>query len=141
MKEDLITFETAKLAKQKEFDVEVEFYYTYEQVRDSFSIKRDFNYSEVISKNHNNKKESHEVWTDGVRIYNSYSSPTQSLLQKWLRETKDIHAEVLSHKYKTKELRAVPRSYQSIVDGDYFESFDSHYEAVENSLTRSLKKL
>jgi hypothetical protein len=63
MKEQLITFETAKLAKEK-----------------GFTFKTKESYSSLT-----------KVTSSS---YNEYSAPTQSLLQKWLRDKYNIHIEI-----------------------------------------------
>ncbi len=70
MKEDLITFETAKLAKEKGFDEYTMYHY-------------DFGGSEFMDDLKNSEHERDE-----------FSAPTQSFLQKWLRETHNIHIEI-----------------------------------------------
>ena len=70
MKEKIITFETAKLAKDKGFEVEVTSYY-----------------KEAFPEN---------LMIHGIKCnFNKYvelccSAPTQSLLQKWLREKHNL---------------------------------------------------
>ena len=82
MKKELITFETARLAKEKGFDWGVRHYYGSPMnphicyAKDDYGIPRDYN-----SKDKGNP---------------SYyiSAPTQSLLQRWLREVHNIHIRV-----------------------------------------------
>jgi hypothetical protein len=69
MKERLITFETAKLAKEKN-------YYNGEE---GDCYRQD------------------SVFFDNFLICNYYPAPTQSLLQKWLRENHNIHIIVHPH--------------------------------------------
>lgn len=71
MKEQLISFETAKLAKEKGFDIEVLNAY-----RSDGSI---FSGAE----GEDNDIYNHNLW-------DFYSAPTQSLLQRWLREKHNI---------------------------------------------------
>lgn len=78
MQEDLITFETAKLAKEKEFNILCEH---------SFSTHD----SGIQENNQNGFKN----WNKEYK--NSYSRPTQSLLQKWLREVHKIDVLVFHH--------------------------------------------
>ena len=72
MKEELIKFDTAVLAKEKRFDWECRFLY-----------------------------KSKDGWEEGLGVdynwnsFNSCSAPTQSLLQKWLREVHNIHIEIM----------------------------------------------
>ena len=69
--EEICTYEVCKLAKEKGFDVDCEaFYYN-----DGFLQYAKF-----------------ENWNG--RYINKFSAPTQSLLQRWLREEKGIVVEV-----------------------------------------------
>ena len=79
MQEDLISFETAKLAKEKKFNIPCEnFYIEYidDDVADLFNYEeqRGSGYAELYRNNQEFK----------------YSASTQSLLQKWLREVYKI---------------------------------------------------
>ena len=104
MKEQLISFETVKLAKEKGFDISTHSYYFEDNKFKENSIKGtngyygdeyEFNLSE-FNENWNDK------WLtkkDGDRCFGcskqqgyleTFSAPTQSLLQKWLREVHNI---------------------------------------------------
>lgn len=74
MKEQLISFETAKLAKEKGFTEPCENWY---------------NFSRLLLENCPQK-----TYPSNDRKFPSYSAPTQSLLQKWLREKHGIHVTV-----------------------------------------------
>ena len=79
MEDTLISFETAKLAKEKKFNIPCEnFYIEYidDDVADLFNYEeqRGSGYAELYRNNQEFK----------------YSAPTQSLLQKWLREIHKI---------------------------------------------------
>jgi len=71
MKEQLIEFKTAKLAKEKGFD-----------------IKSSYEYDELKVPQQYGLLEAHGLW----RI----SAPTQALLQKWLRDIHGIHIVMVS---------------------------------------------
>ena len=74
MKESLVLFKTAKLAKDKGFDVaQVKGYYTHGDIQ--LVLWYD-------SENYNEQK-------DFLAF-----APTQSLLQKWLREEHSLHMEI-----------------------------------------------
>ena len=73
MREQLISFETAIIAKEKGFDVKTERFYN-EQLK---SLGYYSSNEDTSAKNHNIYKE-------------NFSAPTQSLLQKWLREKMDM---------------------------------------------------
>lgn len=79
MKEELITFEIAKLAKEKGFDWPVySFYYA------NGTLVRFSSYDVEGYKNW----EGWYYWEPTVNLRTS--APTQSLLQRWLREEKEI---------------------------------------------------
>ncbi len=86
MKEQLITLETAKLAKEKGFDWQCLAYYRDEILYDC-RLKQIEN-----SSNLNNCCNKNNVG------YTQVACPTQSLLQKWLRENHEIEVVVKSWK-------------------------------------------
>ena len=128
MKEELITFETAKLAKDKGFNIWCNQRYNY-GLRDSSLIG----------------KLEHSPYPPpkGIKIdSNQIFAPTQSLLQKWLREKYDLHITI----------------DKEFTDGDYFirilipdkngkysnrtrniKSCKTYEEALEVSLKKSLE--
>jgi len=81
MKEQLITFETAKLAKEKGFDIPIQHTVN----------KQNLVYSEY-SKDLVKMIDTNVVdnWND-PKFIEICSAPTQSLLQKWLREVHKIN--------------------------------------------------
>ncbi len=87
MKEERISLVTAKLAKEKGFDVGcngsyTEFLKTHKSDNPSFAMKKgeiEFDGSFYFTNNSPMSDFSNENYT-------MYSAPTQSLLQKWLRE-------------------------------------------------------
>lgn len=72
--EDYVSFETAKLLKEKEFDCEC---------RDCYNIDGHF-YSEDFKSNWNNSKGELTL----------FSAPTLQLTMKWLREVHNLHCAV-----------------------------------------------
>jgi hypothetical protein len=112
MKEQLITFETAELAKEKGFDI---------------SSRSDGVGMDVFK----NGRLTHTIFYDKNHIY----APTQSLLQKWLREKHNIHICVKffgqSHQYTLE------------VSEDYYSptryiGIETYEEALEKGLYESL---
>ena len=85
MKEQLIEFETAKLAKEKGFNLYSQGWYgcddPMEGKPNKFFIRNFATWEEF----------GEEDSQEGTEIY---SAPTQSLLQKWLREEVNIHIEI-----------------------------------------------
>lgn len=74
MTEAFVTLETAKLLKEKGFKEDVFTFYEVDCVEGDMILSETYNESE----NFNEKND-------------CLSAPTQSLAQKWLRETKNIH--------------------------------------------------
>ncbi len=105
MQEELISFETAKLAKEKGFDILTHSYYFEDGEFREHSLKGTNGY--YGEEYEFNLSEFNENWNDkwltkktGDRCFGcskqqgyleTFSAPTQSLLQKWLREVHDIH--------------------------------------------------
>ena len=79
MKEQLISFETARLAKEKGFDWKCYWFCTYK--RKIATNKQSFYPDLGEYKDFNNLKNN---------FYEYFSLPTQSLLQKWLRDEHKI---------------------------------------------------
>ena len=86
MKEQLINFETAKLAKEKGFNVETLHFYCKNRTCDY--IKTPYKYSFEVNANQETLING-EIDNFGYGI--TWSAPTQSLLQKWLREVHGIY--------------------------------------------------
>jgi len=80
MEDALIKFKTGELAKKKGFDVELNMYY--------FIHNNNSEPSPIL-----NGKMS-DLKSDWNQHYNTVSAPTQSLLQKWLREYHKIYVRV-----------------------------------------------
>ena len=133
MKEQLISFETAKLAKEKGFKTLGMFYY-----------------------HSNSDKVNKGTWDDGELNWNgipydgmsveTWAAPTQSLLQKWLRELHNTHVTIM---YFSANADLTPGDdYQPMIDiirpvhrailedlGD----FRTYEEALEKGLQEALK--
>jgi hypothetical protein len=121
MNETLIGLETAKLAKEKGFDWNVTHAYS----------KAGFNqvYNPAFPENMNDNQ---RVVISGV--YKNppyYSAPTQSLLQKWLREKHLVHIEVTFGKDK-EACWFVANSYSLVLpqDGDNDTIYKSLYRPL-----------
>ena len=145
MQEDLISFETAKLAKEKGFDISTHSYYFEDNKFKENSIKGtngyygdeyEFNLSE-FNENWNDK------WLtkkDGDRCFGcskqqgyleTFSAPTQSLLQKWLREVHSIHIEVLP-RYQPKKLNTEEVLYSWAISCKPFDKYDGHNDVLNH---------
>ena len=125
MEEELISFETAKLAKEKGFDWDI--LHTY---RDGKLDYEDY-YRGTIDELYFNAN-----GRNITKFKEIISAPTQSLLQKWLREVHGIDVlvdkGVLCDKY----------SYEIYHKNDMLDSeyvFKTYEEALEIGLYKSLK--
>ena len=111
MKEQLISFETAKLAKEKGFDEKCLFFYT------------------------GDSKELKQINLKGISNSDTISfcsAPTQSLLSKWLREKHGIDILVqrsFSNGIKKYILtpcfdKPIPKGYESVEKNNYEEALE-----------------
>ncbi len=118
MEDQLITFETAKLAKDKGFDVDCNSYHES---------------SEVMY-----RKGGKDNWN---QYYEMWSAPTQSLLQKWLREMYNIHVTTISNR-NTKWNYGIydisKKSYGCIEDNYEYKVYKTYEEALEAGLYEGL---
>ena len=80
MKDQLITFETAKLAKEKGFNFDGNKYHCFYGYNNNKKLY-------FFGERGNNWNYSKDVLSDVT----FYEAPTQSLLQRWLREEHKIH--------------------------------------------------
>lgn len=128
MEEQLITTETAKLAQEKGFNWKVVYYFNEDrEEKNNLSFPDDYN-----------------------KIFNCISRPSQSLLQKWLREIHDIHIEIQAIKggYISTKLEVPKTYYKQCVYSDLVSleeetedenRYDSYEEALEAALQEALK--
>lgn len=127
MEEQLISFETAKLAKEKGFNEECYSYFT-----NTKEIKRIINFT--ISND--------EIDCFSSKGFNSIClAPTQSLLQKWLREV--YHIDVLVfHKHRLKGTTWTSEvhfnDHLRYTNHDYENDY-TYEEALEQALQEALK--
>lgn len=112
MENDLISFETAKTAKEKGFNFGCTYYYDF-----SGSIGSG---REIVNRINWNKS------NDSI-----YSAPTQSQIQKWLRVVHGIHIEIL-----LEENSPYNKFYYRIMRiGEYFTlshdgTYSNYYEGI-----------
>lgn len=135
MEDKLISFETARLAKEKGFDIPQNKMYSYG--------KDMFEYIDKVKFHDGTKHQCSETpynWNDGKSqtATKYFSAPTQSLLQKWLREVHKIHIDicyqddVYGYYYKTTTIIDNTESDESI-------GFNTYEEALERGLQEGLK--
>jgi hypothetical protein len=130
MKEELITYETAILAKEKGFNWETNRYFYLDQLSE-------FDEYDATMVNHNS---SDQTSVDYM------SAPTQSLLQKWLRDVHNIHVSPLMYINKKKELKwrfdlTTVSPYYSSIDKRSTKIRDTYEEALEVALYDALNSI
>lgn len=121
MKEELILSQTAKLAKEKGFNERVQSYY-----HPHYGL-----YSE--------EKRCFDTYNDGSWSEGYYSAPTQSLLQRWLREVNDISIKVDDYYYNSKVRYDVNVSKLSSQEDNTKGVYDTYEQALEAGLLEALK--
>lgn len=145
MKEQLVSFETAKLAKEKGFDWECHSYYHILDVYEAQDVKYD-------KLKYNSQADN---WHRSVYSDNYWSAPTQSFLQKWLREEHDIHTVIepkitMDHCYKytlilykhacePETIWEPHKEGLDILESKRFSSYNTYEEVSEAGLLESLK--
>jgi len=131
MKEQLITFETAKLAKEKGFNELVKTLY----ISDNDVVKS-------AKANNSGRTNSNYIEREDYKVY---SAPTQSLLQKWLREEHNIHIDLTTDLYDDLEtmcFRGFAILKMKKFKNPLYESYDvfkTYEEALEVGLQEALK--
>ena len=179
MKEQLISFETAKLAKEKDFNILQHSYYFEDGEFKENSLKGTNGY--YGEEYEFNLSEFNENWNDkwltkktGDRCFGcskqkgyleTFSAPTQSLLQKWLREKHQIIVDVsldFFNSYTKESIKYSPTFYtysnnkkRFWIYTDYinsdectkkmqeempiFQNYSTYEEALEIALFEALK--
>lgn len=127
MTEEFVTLETAKLLKEKGFKEDVFTFYEADCVEGDMILSETYDESE----NFNEKND-------------CLSAPTQSLAQKWLRETKNIHICVYNcacgYGYEISKADNGTHMASSVYKGtNDGEEWDSYEEALEAGLQEALK--
>ena len=127
MTEEFVTLETAKLLKEKGFKEDVFTFYEVDCVEGDMILSETYDESE----NFNEKND-------------CLSAPSQSLAQKWLRETKNIHICVYNcacgYGYEISKAdngtHIASSAYKGTNDG---EKWDTYEEVLETGLYEALK--
>lgn len=132
MNEQLINFETAKLAKERGFEEFVSYcYLENEELYGTYSLMNEDD-SAFIDIMDGNELENHNS-----SDFDRYSAPTQSLLQKWLREKHDIHITITSISQESWQYH-IQKPKDKLGD-NYEEDFENYEEALEMGLQEALK--
>lgn len=90
--EEICTYEVAKLAKEKGFPQQIDFggyWYATKYYKNS-CLGEYFEEERTQVEDYHDKSTTYYFIAEGIAI----SAPTQSLLQRWLREEKGLHIEI-----------------------------------------------
>lgn len=127
MEDTLISFETAKLAKEKRFNISVYFFWHPSPMGDILlDTFEETQFGTIEVKENHNQEYTYR-----------YSAPTQSLLQKWLREKHKIHVQILP--YNHKYLISLLKYGQNGSNPNFDEEHSTYEEALEIGLQEALK--
>jgi len=152
LKDELVSFKTAKLAKDNGFNIRCRFYYPTENPfsESRFEIKEIgiFNY-EHIGELHCSKfiRDNKETTTLQYNIDPYIEAPTQSLLQRWLREEHNILVGVYSNAsgWYWERMDNIGGTHRADSDysGDDLNSgaFTSYELAMESGLLNALQSI
>lgn len=123
MKEPIITFETAKLAKERGFSDPVDYFYY-----DHFGEIKLLNWP--LPFNHNTDNEEH------------WSAPRQSLLQKWLRDDWKIHPYIVPQgDGKRWHVPTIRQNHKDVLDSHLWrKKEENYYDSYEDALEAALIK-
>ena len=146
MKEQFITFETAKLAKEKGFDIPTIQFYTSGK-KAYLSKAEDYMTERYAESNWNNGRGSYPTEPEKV----SCSAPTQSLLHKWLREKHNIDVVISPERYYTGvnylvqaqkwDLNADPEvKLNFVIKGSCWYNDNHEYPTYEEALEKGLQE-
>lgn len=145
MEDQKISLETAKLAKEKEFKVGVGTYYVrYNKTRKhenpSFNMKKG---SIEIEPGY---FENNGLGDLSNPNYTCYARPSQSLLQKWLRETQDKHVQIENCNNPTKgkwiyEIARLSGGMLYLWHKETSPQYDTYEEALEVGLRHALNHI
>ena len=130
MEETIVSFQVAKLAKEKGFNIPTIQYYT---PKGYCTESADYMTERYAESNWNDGQGSYPTKAEDV----SCSAPTQSLLQKWIREVHNIHITIFSQSQESWMYRITKKS-QKLEDGLYGEDFYTYEEALEEGLYQAL---
>lgn len=143
MEETLISLEAGKLAKEKGFDWKVESYYHKSNGKETPYTRKSIGYrtDEIVCTNWNDGQGSYPTSPNEVNC----SAPTQSLLQKWLRDVHNLHIRIQP---MLRFDQIYPSKYTSHIEVPFdpfkhkpnnYQIGDTYEEALEKALIEALK--
>lgn len=129
MEDQIISFETAKLAKEKGFNIPTRNFYA----DSSWDSKEIYSVIEVGYNEFTDSMENNHGFGDITLI------PTQSLLQRWLREVQGIHVEATFDSFHKVYYIQLYLKDNHTFHGEDDRIFKTYEEALEKGLIEGLK--
>ena len=145
MEDIRITFETAKLAKKKGFDIKGQNVFDLKNNNKIINFKDlaiqefidDVETAGYLDKAFNYLKEDINRTDDNSDKDYYLLAPTQSLLQKWLREVHNLHISVNPKILPSNEIKYY--LFKGKIKKDFKDLFNTYEEALEVGLQEALK--
>lgn len=155
MEEQIISFQVAKLAKEKGFVDFKGINHNEIDSPDRNTKVQEFKFYRCYDKNPimNYQKEaklivttvgSSDIWglvesylNPSYITQTNYLAPTQNLLQKWLREKYSLHITIFSSSQESWMYR-ITKPHQQLNEGFYDEDYDTYEDALEEGLYQAL---
>ena len=130
-KESIISFETAKLAKELGFNEDCSYYWNTSKHNDITGSDRHW-----LDQFKNDRG-----YPDAFYNINEFKAPEQSSLQKWIRENHDIHIYVIAMKYGFRLFVSAKgnRNLQAYTEEKCF--YVTYEQALEDGLKKALEKI
>ncbi len=128
MKDQIISFETAKLAKEKGFWIEKSNVFILDKFKgtSSYGVHEGQTYEQIK-----------DIY---FKRYDIFLFPTQSLLQKWLREKHNIQITIHYHKTRTFNY-GVENEVENLIIETFSTFFNTYELALEHALYHTLETL
>lgn len=150
MEEQLVSFETAKLAKEKGFKINKNSTISIQWTQDCDSKSRIpyepycFLNGNYFKKYNYCKDKFKKIFADKTKYSIEVQIPTQSLLQKWLREVHDIHLNVEFYPDRKEKRYCITGDYKTLnrwtwLDHEHDIYFEIFEDALELGLQEALK--
>ena len=124
MIEELVTLETAKMLKEKGFKEDVFTFYELDCIEGDMILSETYDYSDNF-----NKKD------------DCFSAPSQSLVQKWLRQEKNLHIEIsyMYGNYWIYDILTIPEHDLVGLSDRPIIRYETYEEALEAGIFEALK--
>ena len=140
MKEEKVSLKTAKIIKEKGFDIGVNHFYT-EYLKTRKSDNPSFRMTKGEVELESGYFINNHTLSDLSNInYINYAAPTQSMVQKWLREKYNIDVSSLPKRRQTDNKKIYIYSlHENGGESKISEGYLTHEEAFEIGLQEALK--